>query len=156
MSEEFKKFRTLVDLTDLSVEGEVVANVPAESVVALDPESDDVKQLLSDGLIEEVVDPVVTQEWLDAHPDSALQIGDPIPAEGDATAKKDDDAKRDDVQEEAKAPAEPVKKYRGQVLISDGMRTVNDKEYHFIRIADGSTYDLTDEEYENEVITENV
>lgn len=50
--------------------------------------------------------------------------------------------------------AEPVKTFNGQTVLSDGFRTVGLKEFHHIKIADGSTYDLDDAEYKNKVIVQ--
>ena len=41
--------------------------------------------------------------------------------------------------------------YRGQKVVSVGSREVNGKFYKHIRVGDGSTYDLTDKEFELEV-----
>lgn len=41
--------------------------------------------------------------------------------------------------------------FKGQEVISDGTREVEGKTYRHIRIADGTTYDLTEEEYLTEV-----
>lgn len=46
---------------------------------------------------------------------------------------------------------EPRKRFRGQIVVSEGMREVNGAEFHNIRIADGSSYDLNEVEYEAEV-----
>lgn len=46
---------------------------------------------------------------------------------------------------------EPRPRYRGQVVISDGMRTVGVQTFHHIRLADGSELDLTAREYSTEV-----
>lgn len=37
--------------------------------------------------------------------------------------------------------------YQGKEVLSEGTHEVNGKEYKTIRLVDGSTYDLTDEEY---------
>lgn len=52
------------------------------------------------------------------------------------------------------APAEPRKFYEGKVVISDGTREVNGITYHAIRLEDGSTYDLTAEDYKMKVKVE--
>jgi hypothetical protein len=44
------------------------------------------------------------------------------------------------------------KTYNGQIIISENPREVEGRTYRHIRIADGSEYDLTDEQYEREVI----
>jgi hypothetical protein len=44
------------------------------------------------------------------------------------------------------------KTYMGKEILAESSRTVNDKEYIHIRLADGSTYDLTEEEYKLQVI----
>ncbi len=53
------------------------------------------------------------------------------------------------------APAGIVKKtLEGKEVISDTTRTVNEKKYHHVRLLDGSTQDLTDEEYALKVKTQ--
>lgn len=46
---------------------------------------------------------------------------------------------------------EPRKRYRGQIVITDGFRDTDGGKVHHIRIADGSTYDLSDKDYLLEV-----
>ena len=59
--------------------------------------------------------------------------------------------------EEVVVPEEEViftpsyKIFEGKQIISEGTRTVNDKKYNVIRLIDGSTYDLTDEEYSEKI-----
>lgn len=43
--------------------------------------------------------------------------------------------------------AETPKMYMGKAIITHYMRTVGDKEYHHVRLEDGSEHDLTDEDY---------
>lgn len=45
-----------------------------------------------------------------------------------------------------------VKTLEGKEIISETSRLVNDKRYHHLRLVDGTTQDLTDEEYELKVI----
>lgn len=40
-----------------------------------------------------------------------------------------------------------VKTYEGKEVISDGFREVNGRDFHHIKLSDGSSYDLTEEEY---------
>lgn len=47
--------------------------------------------------------------------------------------------------------AEPRKRYRGHVVISESQRTVGAQTFNHIGIADGTEYDLTDKEYAAEV-----
>jgi hypothetical protein len=49
------------------------------------------------------------------------------------------------------ADGEPRLRYRGQVVLSESERTVGRQTFKHIRIVDGSEYDLTNEEYANEV-----
>lgn len=48
----------------------------------------------------------------------------------------------------AAAPAEKPRFYMQKQIISHVMRKVEDKFYHHVRLEDGSTHDLTNEEYE--------
>ena len=43
--------------------------------------------------------------------------------------------------------SEPKKFYEGKLIISEFSRQLNDKNYHSIRLEDGTTQDLTDEQY---------
>lgn len=47
-----------------------------------------------------------------------------------------------------------IKTLEGKEVVSDVMRTVNDKQYHHVRLIDGTTQDLTDEEYSLKINTE--
>lgn len=49
---------------------------------------------------------------------------------------------------EAPAEVEPKKFYEGKLVVVDSYRTVNDKQYHHIRLEDGTTQDLTNEQYD--------
>lgn len=49
------------------------------------------------------------------------------------------------------ATDEPVKLYDGKRVISEGVREVEGKVFHTLRLEDGSTYDVTDEDYETKV-----
>lgn len=70
----------------------------------------------------------------------------------DPTATKDADT--DEVADTEIADVVPKKMFGKLEVISDGFREVNDKQYRHIRVADGSEYDLTEEEYADKVITE--
>lgn len=80
--------------------------------------------------------------------------------EADAAAKVEADAAAKVEADAAAAGAEggiiandaaAEKRFNGQVVIVDGSRTIEDKEYHHIRIEDGTEYDLTDAEYAEQV-----
>lgn len=45
----------------------------------------------------------------------------------------------------------PPKSFEGKEIVSDVTRDVNGKTYHHIRLLDGTTQDLTDEEYASKV-----
>lgn len=45
----------------------------------------------------------------------------------------------------------PKKTYNGLEVVSDGVREVNGKEVKHIRTSDGAEFDLTDEEYADQV-----
>ena len=56
------------------------------------------------------------------------------------------------VEEAAGIPAEPVADvpqlmFAGQVVVTDGVRTVNGNEMHHLTLADGSSQDVSDEDY---------
>lgn len=48
-----------------------------------------------------------------------------------------------------------VRTYMGKPIISEDTREVNGKTYNVVRLEDGSTHDLTVEEYEREVVAKN-
>ncbi len=67
--------------------------------------------------------------------------------------------KKADEEEEAKksagvvtAPKEPKRFYEKKLIVAEYPREVNGKTYHHVRLADGSTQDLTDEQKELIVI----
>lgn len=124
-------------------------------------------------------DDIVTPELYDLYPEFAaigLAVGEIIPV-GFAYGPEDDDI------EDEKPPAQPMppapkqphplnaekavpvrsapaaaavrkqKTFNGQEIISDGIREVNGRKFHAIRIADGTSYDLTGDEYLAKVLT---
>jgi hypothetical protein len=101
----------------------------------------------------ELVDFTVTQEFLDAHPEApeGVKVGDVIQIPSVVMPAKVTPPPV--VPVEPVVPVrEPVKTFTGQTVISDGFREVNGKEFRHIKIADGSTYDLTEKEYQERVI----
>lgn len=46
------------------------------------------------------------------------------------------------------AQATPARQYMGKTITSHFLRKVGDKQYHHVRLEDGTTHDLTKEEYE--------
>lgn len=94
-------------------------------ILDLDPEHEDTKNLLEQNAIELVAEPM----------------------------------KEDVKNEEVPAPTtpavvggvEPRPRYRGQVILVDGPRTLGSQTFHHIRTEDGHEYDLTDAEYAGEV-----
>lgn len=93
------------------------------SVIALDPEAEQTKALLENGSIE-----VVAEE---------------------EEEKKNDDKKEDEV-DAAIAPKEKLM-YMGKEIIASTTRTVNDKTYQHVTLADSTTHDLTEAEYSAQV-----
>lgn len=101
----------------------------------------------------------MTPEQWDMFPEFrsiGLRVGDEIPVGFTWDTNEGEPKKPEPVQavEEPVAPSRPKPTgatFRGQIIISDGMRTVNEKTYHSIRIGDGSMYDLTDAEYAAQV-----
>lgn len=41
----------------------------------------------------------------------------------------------------------PQRYFKGRSVVFDGMRTVNEREMHHVKLDDGTTVDLTDKEY---------
>jgi hypothetical protein len=62
-----------------------------------------------------------------------------------------------EVEEDEVNPSEEVKQnlFEGKVIVSDGMRVVNEIEYHHVKLEDGSSHDLTDEQYQLQVVVAN-
>lgn len=107
------------------------ANQPGE-IISLPVEIG--KNAVENGFLELCSDELPSTPTIDAAPDSSVEkpveTVDPIVEE----------------------PKKSVLRYKdGQEVISDGYRTVNDKEYRHIRLADGSYMDLTEEEYSERV-----
>lgn len=138
------------------------------AVLALDPENEQVKVLLANDSIGEVmddselVDYIVTEEFLKENPAFAEQgivVGDTIKvpkevaedvtadekaaAEAAAAAAGAEQAAATDVEVEAK-PA--VLTFQGQEVVARSIRTVNEIDHVHYRLADGSEQDVTDEE----------
>lgn len=116
---------------------------------------------------EEIKQPeVVTEEWLAAHPDSALQVGDAIPTTDAVGIKLEDgeEQKDEEIEEEKKddiAPpveqgsvddTEPRLRYRGQIVLSTTERTVGVQTFKHIACGNGTEFDLSEQEYRTEVI----
>lgn len=136
--------------------------VPVGSIVEKDPDSKQIKRLLKAGVIQEVVEFQVGAACVteDGKPGTLQPAG-----EGNPMVCVADDAENSDkpttnpeqpaVEPVAEAPGEvegePRKRYRGQILIVDGKRTVGEQTFHHIKLADGSELDLTDAEYRTEV-----
>lgn len=164
------QYKVLKDWDDHKVGDVFDASTADESVT---PEL--VSQLIVDGTLDPIIDAslyetiVVDEAYLTAHPDeeaNGIMLGDEITRlktepELSNEEKVEEDAKLQGgegeslsttAEEEANPNSEvaPEKHmtYRGQTVISDGMREVNGKEYHHIRLADGSTTDVPDDEYD--------
>lgn len=133
----------------------------AEDTEAMDPALFNIDALVGDGIIALASD--------DAAAEAAAALAESEAAAAKAQADKDeaeaqaaadaaaaeDQAKADAEAEAAAAQAAaakvPVRMYRGQQVISTGHRELNDKTYHTVRLADGSTEDLTSEEFAAQV-----
>lgn len=64
--------------------------------------------------------------------------------------------KVDAPKENTTAPAmpteeEPRKRYRGKLVLTDGFRMVGVQQFRHLRLEDGTTLDLTEDEYQGEV-----
>lgn len=108
-----------------------------------------------------MIDHVVSEEDLANNPDLAdegVKAGDTIqipeePTQADLEQKLNQELGLEaDIAEAAPAEAPAAKSFKGQSVISDGFREVNGKNYHHIRLADGSSLDLSEEEYVAQVI----
>lgn len=85
---------------------------------------------------------------------------DLIPVEPEVLAKLTDEGFLEAVVEPAEEKKEPIedsvgedtgivsKTYNGLEVISESIRIVSDREFHVIRLSDGSTYDLTEDDYQ--------
>lgn len=114
----------------------------------------------------------VDQAYLDAHPEevaNGMKLGDTLtrlknppadpaaPAvegadttEADAAAEKPAEEADVEASAEEAAPALPVEntmRYQGKDVIATNDHEVNGVTYHEVRLADGSTYDLNDEDF---------
>ncbi len=152
-----------------------------DEVLELDPESDLTKGWLENGYIELVIDAplptmidyvVVQGPFTNANGEvfqtgNAVQfpegseLADMAIKEGLIMTKTDhDNLPKDQTTSSVGAPTtptvagntEPRLRYRGKIVLVDGSRTVGAQTFHHIRVEDGSEYDLTDLEYQTEVV----
>lgn len=163
------KYKVLKEFGELK-EGEVFARD------SFDETDERMEEMVAEGILELVAENdkfVVTQDHLDSNPFFA-SLGIPVGTEleydptvvisrEDAiaqgidvetieketlAAKEKEEESNDNV---GVAPSGPEKTLDGKKVISETNRIVNEKTYHVIRLEDGSTQDLTDEEYEAKV-----
>lgn len=81
-----------------------------------------------------------------------VAIGDTVEVQKEIPVTEEQ-KQAEEVQQEAAANTVPTQKsYLGQVVVSDTTRTVNGIDYHHVRIADGSEYDLNEEDYQLNVV----
>lgn len=137
------KYTVLVD--DVQIPG--MEGIVKGAVVELDPEGDVTKELLASSSIVAVVVPAIGDVCVTDDGKAGTLQGDPLVCV--ATEIKVESSSTEVPPEEV--PVEKVKHYRGQEVIVDGMRTVDDKEYHHVTLADGEQMDFTNEEYEAEI-----
>lgn len=118
---------------------------------------------------------VITAEQYDLHPEYAaagLKVGDPVPAEQPSTTATNGDnlqaaspaaatepspsaasteVPAEPVATPEPAPADvttPVLRYAGKVIVSATDRIVEERSFKSIRLEDGSTCDISEEEYQ--------
>lgn len=109
-----------------------------DTVIVLDAETEETKTLVANGIVVEVVEEnPIAQTQVPGTPDATITpepvvevVTETVPAE-----------------EIPSASAEPQKRYRGQLVLSDTMRTVGEQTFHALRLEDGTEMDLTDAEY---------
>lgn len=132
----------------------------------------EIAAFITDGTLDPIVneddyeDVVVDQAFLDANPDAVaagVELGATIQVPKTETSEEaevvDDEQEEEDdkveVEETAYLPENVTPSvalvYNGQEVVSNGIREVNGIEYHSLRLADGTTTDVTDEEYETMV-----
>lgn len=162
MTEETTK--NYVVQPDHQVTDEQGKSFAAGEVVALNPESELAKRLIAEGaIVADLVivgekDFIVTQEYLDLNPaeaEAGTKVGDTIKVpvfEGDVQIA-------DTVVEPTVAtPGETVapvmeKRFRGKVVVRDGYRSIPDSgTVRHISVEDGSEYDLSESDYQKEVV----
>lgn len=110
-------------------EGDIIENFE----VGTTPEA--IEEFVAEGIIEEYVTPI----------ESTITVTSVAPVEPSAPVELVEPVM-------PIAPVEAVEKkliYMGKEVISDAFRTVNEKEMHHIKTADGVSHDLTDAEYES-------
>lgn len=164
-----QNYKVLAD--ELVLEGG--SSVAKEAVVSLDPESDYAKNALEQGVIELVpAEPAVEQKEGDVcttedDKEGTLQ-GDPLvcvatpieekveesevvaPQVGDSCTTED--GKPGKLDGELVCVALPPQKfYQKKLVVAEGERTVGEKTYRTVTLIDGSTSDLTDAEYAEQV-----
>lgn len=128
--------------------------------------TEQIAELITEGYIEPIMDEAlyedvtVDQAYLDAHPDevaAGIKVGDvvtrlkTVPVE-ETDAGVDAAVEGADTTVETEVEGAPVMTYRGLTVVSDGMRIGGEgQEIHSLTLSDGSTTDVTDEEYEEMV-----
>ena len=120
-------------MTDERVLNDANETFQKGNVIQFEEGSEDAAALLADKSI-------ILKSEFDALPKTAPVTTPPVAPPGVAVASISKDPN-----------AEPRKRYRGHVVLSESQRTVGAQTFNHIGIADGTEYDLTDKEYAAEV-----
>lgn len=102
---------------------------------------------------ENMEDFVVTEEFLTENPlmasEGGIKIGDTIRVP--KIPEEEKPLEEETIGEEVVTPAEPVMTFAGKTVVRSGTRMIGELEVHEITLDDGSTLDVSDEEYDRMV-----
>lgn len=127
----------------------------------------DIQDRVTEGFIREYIeedgmeDFTVTQDYLDMNPGLVFEVGEVIkvpkiilPTEEVVSNEKELPSEEPasvetplPAVEAVRTPESKSMYHAGKLVISDTMRTVGESEVHQVRLEDGSTMDLSDEDY---------
>lgn len=161
--EEKKKFVVLND-AGITLEGDAEGVVHAKGeVLDLDAAAEQTIRYVEGNFIApvEVIDEsnledfVVTEAFLAENPlmasEGGIKVGDTIRVPKVVEEETTEEAPAEEAAETEGASTSPVMTHAGKAVVRSGAREVNGVEVHEITLEDGSTLDLSDEEYDRMV-----
>lgn len=180
MNKTYKVLKTHVNAFGTEVDAAPAGLAEGTFVtVSYDPESEYTQGLVVEGAIEQLPDEVSVEPKLEAYraildavfvSDKTLLKGETVMADSNdpvvqglvaagalelagSVAEADTTVNQIDTSEAASTALvnEPRKRYRGHVVVEEGLRTVEGHTYHHVKLDDGSEMDLSDGEYDTEV-----
>lgn len=146
MNDEIKKYKVIGE-----IEGFEKDSVISEEALPVE----DIEKYVSEGSLEEVVDGedagVNSDEGDEITTGTADEGIEATNTTGTAVAEDQDFEEQEEKNEE---PVPAPKTLGGKNIFGVSTREVNGKTYHTVRLEDGTTQDLTDEEYEEKILSQ--